>query len=323
MRAVVVDRTEEPALADVPEPVGRESSSMSSPAGSAARTSRSSTRGARRARTRPRGRGAKGRRMAGARSSITHRAARASGCAAGTSRTCEAFTPPTIRPGRLRRARPGDRGLGRAPRRARRRARHDGRAARLRAARRRAGAAGACPRRRPRLRRAALRARAARTAATTSSRSTPTRAGRARAPDGPVDAVVICAQGGVDTALDALAPGGTLLLFADAGAVPSGRRVPTRADGGRVALAPPRATCTQAVRCSASSSCRSRRCCHSIGSAKGSSAPDGGRPQGGARPVTLASARTRPKADARCRTQGIREGNPCRAVDGRSSEGTG
>lgn len=47
----------------------------------------------------------------------------------------------------------------------------------------------------------------------------PRRAGRA--PDGPVDAVVICAQGGVDTAIEALAPGGTLLLFADAGPVPS------------------------------------------------------------------------------------------------------
>jgi L-iditol 2-dehydrogenase len=42
-----------------------------------------------------------------------------------------------------------------------------------------------------------------------------------RAPDGEVDAAVICARGGVDTALDAVAPGGTVLLFADAGAVPS------------------------------------------------------------------------------------------------------
>lgn len=45
----------------------------------------------------------------------------------------------------------------------------------------------------------------------------PRRAGRA--PDGPVDAVVLCARGGVDTALDALAPGGTVLVFADAGPV--------------------------------------------------------------------------------------------------------
>jgi threonine dehydrogenase-like Zn-dependent dehydrogenase len=47
----------------------------------------------------------------------------------------------------------------------------------------------------------------------------PTRAGRA--PDGPVGAVVVCALGGIETALDALEPGGTLLLFADAGALPS------------------------------------------------------------------------------------------------------
>ena len=42
-----------------------------------------------------------------------------------------------------------------------------------------------------------------------------------RPPDGEVDAVVVCAQGGIDTALEWLAPGGTLLLFADAGPVPS------------------------------------------------------------------------------------------------------
>lgn len=44
---------------------------------------------------------------------------------------------------------------------------------------------------------------------------------RGRAPDGEVDAVVICARGGVDTALEAVAPGGTVLLFADAGDVPA------------------------------------------------------------------------------------------------------
>lgn len=41
------------------------------------------------------------------------------------------------------------------------------------------------------------------------------------APDGPVDAVVLAAPGGVATALEHLAPGGTLLLFADAGEVPA------------------------------------------------------------------------------------------------------
>jgi len=47
----------------------------------------------------------------------------------------------------------------------------------------------------------------------------PRRAGRA--PDGPVDAAVLCGTGGVETALEALVPGGTLLVFADAGSVPA------------------------------------------------------------------------------------------------------
>ena len=45
----------------------------------------------------------------------------------------------------------------------------------------------------------------------------PRRAGRA--PDGPVGAVVVCARGGAETALAAVEPGGTMLFFADAGAV--------------------------------------------------------------------------------------------------------
>jgi L-iditol 2-dehydrogenase len=40
-------------------------------------------------------------------------------------------------------------------------------------------------------------------------------------PDGPVDAAVVCARGGVERALEAVEPGGTVLLFADAGAVPA------------------------------------------------------------------------------------------------------
>ena len=40
-----------------------------------------------------------------------------------------------------------------------------------------------------------------------------------RAPDGPVDAAVLCGPGGADTALDAVAPGGTVLAFADAGSI--------------------------------------------------------------------------------------------------------
>jgi len=47
----------------------------------------------------------------------------------------------------------------------------------------------------------------------------PLRAGVA--PDGPVDAAVLCAPGGVEVALDAVEPGGTVLLFADARAVPA------------------------------------------------------------------------------------------------------
>ena len=42
-----------------------------------------------------------------------------------------------------------------------------------------------------------------------------------RVPDGPVGAAVLCGTGGVDAALDALAPGGTVLVFADAGSIPA------------------------------------------------------------------------------------------------------
>ncbi len=45
----------------------------------------------------------------------------------------------------------------------------------------------------------------------------PARSGRA--PDGPVDAAVISAQGGAEAAFDAVEPGGTVLVFADAGTV--------------------------------------------------------------------------------------------------------
>jgi L-iditol 2-dehydrogenase len=49
--------------------------------------------------------------------------------------------------------------------------------------------------------------------------SNPERSGRR--PNRPVDAAVLCAPGGAETAIDALAPGGTLLVFADAGALPA------------------------------------------------------------------------------------------------------
>ena len=47
----------------------------------------------------------------------------------------------------------------------------------------------------------------------------PRRAGRA--PDGPVDAVVLSGSGGVATALEVVAPGGTVLVFANAGEIPA------------------------------------------------------------------------------------------------------
>jgi L-iditol 2-dehydrogenase len=40
-------------------------------------------------------------------------------------------------------------------------------------------------------------------------------------PDGPVASAVVAGRGGTETALAALAPGGTLLVFADAGPIPS------------------------------------------------------------------------------------------------------
>jgi L-iditol 2-dehydrogenase len=47
----------------------------------------------------------------------------------------------------------------------------------------------------------------------------PRRAGRM--PDGPVDAVVVCARGGGAGAIDLVEPGGTVLVFADAGDLPA------------------------------------------------------------------------------------------------------
>ncbi len=47
----------------------------------------------------------------------------------------------------------------------------------------------------------------------------PRRAGRS--PDGPVGAAVICARGGVEAAIEAVDPGGTILVFADAGTIPA------------------------------------------------------------------------------------------------------
>ncbi len=49
--------------------------------------------------------------------------------------------------------------------------------------------------------------------------SDPRRAGRQ--PDGPVGAAVVCAPGGAAAAVAAVTPGGTVVLFADAGAIPA------------------------------------------------------------------------------------------------------
>ena len=47
----------------------------------------------------------------------------------------------------------------------------------------------------------------------------PRRAGRP--PDGPVDAVVLSGRGGVESAIESVVPGGTVLVFADAGPIPA------------------------------------------------------------------------------------------------------
>ena len=47
----------------------------------------------------------------------------------------------------------------------------------------------------------------------------PRRAGRA--PDGPVESAIVCARGGGATALEAVEPGGTVVVFADAGELPA------------------------------------------------------------------------------------------------------
>jgi L-iditol 2-dehydrogenase len=47
----------------------------------------------------------------------------------------------------------------------------------------------------------------------------PRRAGRA--PDGPVEAAIVCARGGGAHALEAVEPGGTVVVFADAGELPA------------------------------------------------------------------------------------------------------
>jgi threonine dehydrogenase-like Zn-dependent dehydrogenase len=40
-------------------------------------------------------------------------------------------------------------------------------------------------------------------------------------PDGPVDAAVLSGGGGVETSIEAVRPGGTIVVFADAGSIPT------------------------------------------------------------------------------------------------------
>ncbi len=49
--------------------------------------------------------------------------------------------------------------------------------------------------------------------------SDPRRSGRV--PDGSVGAVVLCAPGGAERAVESVEPGGTILVFADAGGIPA------------------------------------------------------------------------------------------------------
>ena len=118
-------------------------------------------------------------------------------CLAGHESTCERFAAPTIRPGRVRRA--GERaGVGRPASGLARLARDDGRAARVRAAWRAPRTAAVASSSSATASSAASSAPCSRGAATRCSRSTSIRAARDVAPDGPVDAVVLCGRGGVE-----------------------------------------------------------------------------------------------------------------------------
>ena len=91
-------------------------------------------------------------------------------------------------------------------------------------------------------------------------------------PDGPVDAAVLCAPGGADVAVEAVEPGGTVLVFADAGALPAadvyrreltlvGSRSATPAShGGRPSHFCPSSSCRSPWSCRWSGSGRDWRC---------------------------------------------------------------
>ena len=192
-------------------------------------------------------------------------------CLAGHESTCERVRGADDPARRLRRARPRA-GVGRAPGRGRRRARDDGRAARLRPPRRRAGASGRVLVVGHGFIGTLFGARPASAAATRCSPWTPTRGARAARPTGPSTRSCSAGSGGVDTALDAVAPGGTVLVFADAGAIPAAAvyRRELTSSGSRSAA--PQRTCPRRV--DAAPRLRrspSRPCCRSSASPKASS----------------------------------------------------
>ena len=199
MRAVVLDAAGQPrARRRRRSPAGPATSCACSPAGSAGRTSRSSARAARGHGARARGRRARSGRPRVA--LLHHRAAAASARAAspGTSRPASEFPAPTIRPGgfaeRVRRD-----GWVDAARTLGRRARRPTSSRSPACSAGRSGCrAGACS--------SSATASSAGSSAPCSSgaatrsfavdRGSPPRPGRA--PDGPVDAAVLCAPGGAD-----------------------------------------------------------------------------------------------------------------------------
>ena len=88
-------------------------------------------------------------------------------------------------------------------------------------------------------------------------------------PDGPVDAAVLCAPGGADAAVRAVVPGGTVLVFADAGIAAARRRLPARALPRRLALSHAARRSPRRSPSSPSSTCPRRRCSPSSASRKG------------------------------------------------------
>ena len=189
--------------------------STCSRAASAAPTSRSSRRAVRRHRARPRGRRASG----GRRLALDHHrpCGECARCRAGHESTCAQFAAPTIVPGGFaeRVAQPAASSCrirsttfaGRWSSRSRACCAAPSASARSRA------------RRRQRLRRTALRS-GARAARRRRVRDRLRSGAAGRAPDGPVGAAIVCARG-AGACARRREPGGTVLVFADAGELPA------------------------------------------------------------------------------------------------------